>query len=202
MISVRVIGVDQLKAALRRLPDDLQNGALAAALNKTAAKARTETVRAVTATYNMRPSQVRANLSIRRASKKQDTVQATLNVAYSSTGRRALNLVHFVVPGSRRAAASQGRGKNGARQQLQFKIRRDKPPVTIPGAFIGNGGRTVFRRAGRNRLPIDPLQVIDVPGMFKGRAVFNRVVDRTQRELLIETDRAVSQQLRKLQGGA
>ncbi len=62
----------------------------------------------------------------------------------------------------------------------------------IPGLFIANQGRTVFKRVGKARLPIEAVSTIDVPSMFGARRISRRVLDRVQRELGVEVRRAVN----------
>ncbi|MCL5459996.1 hypothetical protein M3M33_15265, partial [Loigolactobacillus coryniformis] len=59
---------------------------------------------------------------------------------------------------------------------LKFKIKRAGGTVSINGAFIGNQGRTVFRRVGNKRLPIEGVSTIDVPQMFNTRRINAAVV--------------------------
>ena len=59
-------------------------------------------------------------------------------------------------------------------RKLRVKVKRGSTKP-LPGAFIGNKGRTVFRRVGKKRLPIEPVQTIDVAQMFNTRRI-NEVV--------------------------
>jgi hypothetical protein len=56
---------------------------------------------------------------------------------------------------------------------------------------LGNKGRTVFRRTGKGRLPIEPVQMIGVSQMFNSRAIRDRVMRRIENEFGIEIHRAV-----------
>jgi hypothetical protein len=48
--------------------------------------------------------------------------------------------------------------------------------------FVGNKGRTVFRRTGPKRLPIEPVRTIDVPQMFNQRRINKIVRDVMQQD--------------------
>lgn len=188
---VEVKGIEGVREALRQLPRDLRDQAAAMAVNKVADKARTETTRAITAEYAIDASRVRNSVQIRRASVKQDQVMAVLSIFGSGRRKgRSLNLVHFLEKKVTLAEARR-RLKAGTQQELRFRIKRSGGLVTVPGAFLGNGGRTVFRRVGKSRLPIEPLQVIDVPQMFTARKVNARVMERIRTEMPVEVQRAV-----------
>ena len=60
---------------------------------------------------------------------------------------------------------------------------------------MGNKGRTVFRRTGNARLPIEPLQVIGFSQMFASRRISARVMAKVKADLPIEIDRAIARAL-------
>jgi len=68
-------------------------------------------------------------------------------------------------------AEARRRSRRGTMNQLHFQIKRAGGKKMIKGAFIGNKGRTVFIREGRERLPIKALATIDVPQMFNARRI-------------------------------
>ena len=59
---------------------------------------------------------------------------------------------------------------------LSVKIRRNGGRKVLKQGFIGNKGRTAFERVGKARLPIKPLQTIDVPQMFNTKRINAKVV--------------------------
>lgn len=199
MYEIRLLNVDGVAQKLRSLPRVVQDKAIAAALNKTADKARAEMTREITATYAIKAAEVRNSVSIRRARASAAGLEVVLNVFGSAKKRgRSLNLIHFLqaVQGAGRALKTRGsklkkKDLSVIGRQLGFLIRRDGGVKTIPGAFVGNRGRTIFRRIGKSRLPIEPVQVIGVSQMFRSRVIFNRVVKKINDELPIEVDRAV-----------
>jgi hypothetical protein len=119
-----------------------------------------------------------------------------MSASLESTQRRgrSLNLIRFVersvslAAARKRMAAGEGGtyriGKAERRKQLElrFKIRKGGPSKVIPGAFIGNKGRTVFIRLGDERLPIKALQTIDIAQMFNAKRINERVVGKMRSE--------------------
>lgn len=172
-IKVNLGGV---AAAARLLRADIPERAATSAVNKTLAKARTAMTREITRTYNVTSTYVRDRLRIEgavyRGGKAQ--VYGTLSGSGRNGPSRSANLIAFVEKSVTLAQAKK-RAKAGTLNQLHFKIKKTGPKVVIPGAFIGNKGRTVFIRQGKARLPIQALQTIDVPQMFNSRRI-NKVV--------------------------
>lgn len=198
--TVRVDGFDAVRRSLDRLPADLRDRAAVAAINKTAAKANTEVNRAIRDEFAVDAGMVRNSISVRRASAKSPTsIQAVLDIFGSPNKRgRSLNMIHFLaaVKFAGRAARLRGAKVKAGQlktlaQQIGFVIKRGGGLKEISGAFLGNKGRTIFVRTGKGRLPIEPLQVIGISQMFTTERVRRRVMDRIERELVVETERAV-----------
>ena len=76
-------------------------------------------------------------------------------------------------------------------QQLGFAIKRGGGLKTIPGAFLGNKGRTIFMRTGDKRLPIKAVQVIGVSQMFSSKEISRRVMAKIDKDLEVEVARAI-----------
>jgi hypothetical protein len=76
-------------------------------------------------------------------------------------------------------------------KQLGFLIKKGGGLKKIEGAFVGNKGRTIFRRTGKARLPIEPLQVIGFSQMFKSRKIEQRIMAKIAAEFPVEIDRAI-----------
>jgi hypothetical protein len=152
-----------IQRQLNGLHRDIAEKATARAVNRTMEQARTDMSREIRQEFNITAAKVREKLFLRRAGFKggQLSIEAAL-LSQTKNGRRSINLINFQ-----------------ARQNAQgvaVKIKRAGGRKTIKGAFIGNKGRTVFKRRGKSRLPIDPLQTIDVPMMFNTRKINNAVV--------------------------
>jgi len=127
---------------------------MAMALNKTAAKGKTEVTRAITQRYQIKASEVSNSMTMRNASAKQGgQLQASISIFGSTKQRgRSLNMIHFA---ERKVTLAQGRkrAKDGTQNQLRFNIIKGQGGKMIKGSFIGNKGRTIFIREGKARLP-------------------------------------------------
>lgn len=200
--------VTKLQSRLALLPVELKDRAIAAALNRTAEKARTEVDRAIRAEYVISSERVRSSVSLRRASAQRFDFEASLSIFGSPSRRgRSMNVIAFMEKKTTLAQARR-RAKNndlfvvGRRGQLlpilRFVFKRGSGPKTIEGAFVGNKGRTVFRRVGKARLPIEPIRVIDVGQMFRSKKVSPRVLERIRRDLPVELDRAAKAVMARL----
>jgi hypothetical protein len=207
-LTVDVRPLLKLSGDLAAVPRELRGNAIAAALNKVAAKGKTEVDRAVRDEYVIDAARVRNAISVRRASAKREHFEAVIDIFGSAKKRgRSLNVIHFM---ERKVTLAQARSRAKKRELyvkgrggrllpiLRFVFKRGAGPKTIDGVFIGNKGRTVFRRVGNSRLPIEPVQVIDVPQMFRSKKVSQRVLDRINRELPVEIQRAVRATLARL----
>ena len=208
--TVDVRELHDLDRRIAQVPHELRGFAIAAALNKVADKGKTEVDRAVRDEYLIDAARVRNAVRVRRASSSRDHFVATIDIFGSARQRgRSLNVIHFMekkvsLAAARRRAKKRELfvvGKGGRLLPiLRFAFRRGSAGKVIEGAFVGNKGRTIFRRIGRERLPIEPVQVIDVPQMFGSKRVATRVMDRINRELPVEIDRAVELAIRKSLG--
>ena len=173
---------------LKEVPRDLQDKVMANALNKVAGQARTRMVRHITTEFDIRRSAVSAQVDLRRARAGKN-----LEVRIEAFGRRrkgrSMNVIRFLERSVTFAEAKRRR-KGGTLRELRFKIKRAGGRRTIAGAFIGNKGRTVFRRRGNERFPIDPVMTIDVPQMFNTRRINTRVLAfiREQFPAMVERD--------------
>lgn len=179
---------------LNKLAKSLGDQVITSALNKTVAQARTQIIRGITSEYAIKAADVRERLQIQRASRAGMQFTATLLGNPAGRAKRAMNVIRFIERKVTLAEARR-RGKAGTLGVLRFKIRRAGGMQTIAGAFIANNGRTVFRRVGKGRLPIEPVQTIGVPQMFQARKVqipvqrwisenFPRIFDREVRYFL------------------
>ena len=202
MLSLRVDlrGIDAVKRELARVGDELKRGrATAMALNKTAEKARSEINRQIVERYAIKASDVRSSVSLRRASPKVGRLQAVISIFGSPSRKgRSMNMIRFLAAYQAAGRAQRTRGAKAGKKaldalgrQLGFQVLRGGGLKQIQGAFVGNRGRTVFRRVGKERLPIEPVQVIGVSQMFSSRAIRQRVLEKIASDLPVEMRRAV-----------
>lgn len=196
MIKIDVRG-DFGRAMLDSVRADLQPKVLQPALNKMADKVKADLARAIPEEYMVKASEVRSAVEVRRAS--SGSLQAVVTIFGSSSKRgRSMNLIHFlaVVQAAGRAIKLRGaKGKkselDALQRQLGFLIKKGGSLKRITGAFVGNKGRTIFQRVGRERLPIKPAQVIGFSQMFKSRKIERRILETISREMPVEIDRAL-----------
>lgn len=178
MITISIkTNFPEVAKALDLLPEQVGNKAMARALNETIKQGRTQMARGISQEYNLSYGKARDRLSITRA---KGAGQLLLRATLDAKGRRGMNLIHFVERSVTFAAAKR-RIKAGTLGHVGFKIKRKGPIKFIRGpraAFIGNSGRTLFRRMGKERLPIEPITTIDVPAMFNAQRI-NSVVRQT-----------------------
>jgi len=155
---------------LESLRKDVAERATARAVNRTLELGRTEMSRAIREEFNLSASKVREKLQVRRAAFKAGllSIEGELLSRDPSNKRRAINLINF--------------GARETKQGLTVKIKRAGGRViAAKRGFIGNKGRTAFTRVGDKRLPIRPLQTIDVPQMFNTRRINSKVTAFLQR---------------------
>ena len=161
---------------IERLQKSVADSALRSAVNKTMAQGQTQMVRAIASEFEIKQSEVRARLSIRRAREGYFGGLLTVDLfAFQNKRGRGFNLIRFVEKRVTLAEAKRRR-KAGTLNQLGFRIKKGGGVKRIPGAFIGNKGRTVFMREGKERLPIKAVTTIDVPQMFNTKRINSKVV--------------------------
>lgn len=198
MISVRLQGTAEVQARLSTLSSGMQAKVIGPAINKVAEKARAEIARAIPETYAVKPAEVRS--SIRLSNARSGSLQATIEVFGSARKvGRSLNLIHFLAAAQIAGKAVKVRGARANKKQLAalqnqlgFLIKRGGGLKTIPGAFVGNKGRTIFIRTGKARLPIEPVQVIGFSQMFASNRIRDRILAKIKADLVIEVDRSIA----------
>lgn len=159
----------EVAASLQRLQQQIGDKAVARALNTTVGQGKTAMARAIAAEFRVTTSQAKQRLDVRSASTKGGnlTIEASL-LATKRTKGRGMNLIHFVT----RIPTRTKKGKLG---QVQFQIKRSGGRKFIQGAFVATnrktGGRAVFIREGKARMPIKTLTTIDIPQMFNTRRI-------------------------------
>ncbi len=177
MLNSITTNFPDVQRSIERLHEGVRGAALTSAINKTLDQAKTAMVRGITAEFNVKAAYVRERLRVVRASKKGGLFSIEGSLRGGSDRKRSANIIGFVERSVSLAQAKRRR-KDGTLNQLFVKVKRIGSSKPLKGAFIGNKGRTVFRRTGKARLPIEPVQVIDVGQMFNTRRI-NAVVVAT-----------------------
>ena len=163
---------------LQRMSDDLQKKVIPQVLNKLASDAKRDMATEISRNFNVPRGEVVEALRVDKATAKAGRLYMTARLYVPARPKgRGFNLIRFVEKKVTFAEARR-RKKGGTLVQLRVKIKRTGGMTAIPGAFIGNNGRTVFARVGKGRLPIKALTTIDTAQMFMTRRIHKVVVDR------------------------
>ncbi len=166
----------EVQRALRQTQKDIAEKAMARALNRTAEQGNTQMVRAIAKEFNIAQADVRSKITVSRAHPGKGGAFLTVDLkALQSKRGRGFNVIRFLEKSTSLAQAKK-RKKAGTIDQLHFQIKRSGGKRIIKGAFIGNKGRTVFMREGKERLPIKAVTTIDIPQMFNTKRINQRVV--------------------------
>ena len=160
---------------LTDMQKDVANKAMASALNKTVAQAKTAMSREIRAEFNMSASKVGAALKVNNARASSGAFRLEASLESPRQRGRSLNLINFMERSTTLAQARK-RSKAGTLNQLFVQIKKGGGKKALGSAFIGNKGRTIFVRTGKARLPIKALQTIDVAGMFNTKRVNAKVL--------------------------
>jgi hypothetical protein len=167
---------------LNELQADMRNTVLVRTVNKTIDGAKVDMSRSIRQEFNVTATYVRERLRVRKASFKAGRFNVEAELIGGNGKRRSANVIAF-------AARQVAKG-------VSVKIKRMGSRKVISGAFIGNKGRTVFRRvegttmASRSQYggtkhgeQIDAVRTIDVPQMFTTRRVNSAVIRAIQTKL-------------------
>lgn len=154
---------------LDALQADMRNTVLVRTVNKTIDGAKVDMGRSIRQEFNVTATYVRERLRVRKASFKAGRFNVEAELIGGNSKRRSANVIAF--------AARQ------VKAGVSVKIKRAGSRKVIKGAFIGNKGRTVFRRVGDTRLPIEPVRTIDVPQMFTTRRINSAVIRAIEKKL-------------------
>lgn len=203
MISVKVLNVADVKNRLAQQAQGIRDKAIGPAINKVAEKARAEINRAIPQEFAVKASEVRNAITLRKA--RAGNLEARIEIFGSTRKRgRSLNLIHFLAAVHAAGQSVNVRGSRASKRalsglggQLGFLIKRSGGLRKLEGAFVGNKGRTIFRRTGSARLPIEPLQVIGFSQMFSSRRISSRILAKINADLPVEIDRAIARVITK-----
>ena len=202
MIEIKIkTDFKDLQKRLNSLSKDIQKKVIPAALNKVIAKANTSMIREISSEFAISQAEVRENIRAIRARSVGGFFVATLDPNLKKRRGRGFNMIRFIEKtksGTRKGLIKdRKRSKAGTLSEYYFQIKRSGGKKTVTGAFVGNRGRTVFIRTGKERLPIKALTTIDVPQMFNTRRINSKVIARINSEMVVEFERAINLQLMK-----
>lgn len=164
-LSVKM-DVKRLTKHLRGVQREAIPRATARALNTTARQVQSQAVKALSKKTGLKQKDIRVAMSRKKASWRN------LLSAVIATGR-AVNLIRFVTPAKRHSRAFLKRDGVIAKAWGKKKLYK--------GTFIGNRGRTVFARKGKERLPIKAIHGPSIPREM-ARPVIDRLLKKTIRK--------------------
>lgn len=206
-IDMQVTGTGSIKDILKSLTSAESDKAIQMGINRTADKGRAEVNRSILERYAIKPDEVRNSVIVRPAHKRQAVAEAIINIFGSPSRRgRSMNMVRFLsaLAGMKtRGSKAKQKDIKALGDQLGFQITKGGGIKKIPGAFVGNRGRTVFRRvaskymssrsgASKHSEAIEPIQVIGVSQMFNSKVIRNRVMSKMSADFQMEIERAVA----------
>ena len=151
----------EVATKLGQLQEGIASKVLARTLNTVTAQAKTAMSVQIRREFAVSAAYVRERLAVRRAFAREGQFSISAELVGGGGRRRSANVIAF---GARQV-------KGGVSVQISKGRRK-----VIKNAFIGNKGRTVFSRDGKARLPISPVQTIDVAQMFNTRRINAAVV--------------------------
>lgn len=180
VISIRN-NFPKVAAQLDRLAKDVGDKAMVRALNETVRQGKTAMARQISKEFRVTVGQAKDRLDVYYARAKGGAVKFNARLLATRPGGlhandwRGMNLIHFVTGGA------PTRNKKGKLAQLKFQIKRTGGRKSIPGAFVATnrktGGKAVFIRESKARMPIKTLTTIDIPQMFNTRRVNSVIRD-------------------------
>lgn len=164
VISIRN-NFPKVAAALDRVAKDAGDKAMVRALNETVRQGKAAMARGISKEFRVTAAQAKERLDVSYAKTKGGGVRFSASLlATKRLKGRGMNLIHFVVGGE------PARNKKGKLAQLKFQIKRTGGRKSIKGLFVATnrktGGRAVFKRVGKERIPVRTLTTIDIPQMF------------------------------------
>jgi hypothetical protein len=172
----------EVQRKLDALQSDIRNTVMVRTINKTIDIAKTDMSKSIRKEFNVTAAYVREKLKVRKASFKAGRFSVVAELIGGDGRSRSTNVIRY--------AAKQ------VKQGVSVKIKRTGGRKVISGAFIANGGRTVFVRVSgttmksRSRYAgtkhaeqIDKVDAIDVPMMFTTTRINSAVIRAIQSKL-------------------
>jgi len=141
-IDVKLDGIDEL---MKVLNEKAYNKALKRTIRRMGQRFRTTATKEVRKTYNIKASKIKQYM---RAKMDGDTFKMYIK---SPT----VSLMNF--------------GARQTKKGVSVKVRKDRGRKVIKGAFIAvgkNNNLQVFKRVGKERLPIESKKTLSIPQMF------------------------------------
>lgn len=169
MINIRN-NFPQIAVQLDRLAADVGNKAMVKALNETVRQGKTAMARQISKEFRVTVGEAKDRLDVDYAKAKGDGYRFSASLlATRKTKGRGMNLIHFVM------GAAPARNKKGKLGQVKFQIKKTGGRKSIKGMFVATnrktGGKAVFIREGKSRMPIRTITTVDIPQMFNTKRI-------------------------------
>jgi len=150
------------------------------AINRTAGPAKTQIVREMAATLQLKAKTIREKVDLKKATRSRWVAEIGIN-------RKRIPLREFSARQTKRGVSYKIQ-KTGARQKIQSAFI-----AKMPGGHEG-----VYKRKGPARLPIMQLRGPSLGEAFKGaRALVRRVTKDSRKNLAMQIDKQVKYILEK-----
>mgnify|MGYP001598132394 CR=1 FL=1 len=181
MVSINIKAeFGQVLKALDGLRSDVRDKVLARTLNRIGEQTKTQATREISQEFNIKSSTVRERIIVRRAF-ASTRLAVEISVPTKGGKRGSINVIHF--------------GARQTKRGVTIKVKRGGSRKALKSSFIGNDGRTVFSRihsksgVKSGRLPIYPVQTIDVPQMFNTKRITAKLLANVRDKFPIEFER-------------
>lgn len=150
--------------------------AIARAINRAIDSTKTEASRILKENYTIKASSVKQSLSVKKASKNELVAQFL-----SSANSASLSMAHYKFSPNKETT-----GK--AFKPVTVEIKKGSP-FEVKNGFVWNG--TVFRRTGKNRLPIEVKTGPTVPQLLSQEDAFEALQAKAEETFMKRLDHEV-----------
>jgi hypothetical protein len=150
--------LDGVEDLLKLLDKKTLNKVVNRTANDEGRRFNTQVAKGVRAEYNIKSSDIKSKVKIRKASGDENNFTMTI-----SSPR--LDLAEFISSVKTKKVSVNRRGKRhrATRRVVRVKVKRGKAKE-LRGAFYVHGG--LFKRKGKSRMPIKKLSTLSVTDMF------------------------------------
>lgn len=156
--NVELKGLDKVLAVLN---PDVVLKASARTLNELGSELKTDTVKEVRETYNVKASGLKSKL------KTKNATFSNLKWTMEVPNDKRINLINF--------------GARKVKTGVSIKILNKGSRKVVKGAFIANQGKTVFQRKTKARLPIKTVTAMSPSQMISSKLRDRRIEEATRK---------------------
>ncbi len=157
-LDFEVKGLDKVLAALN--PDVVKKAAVRS-LNDLGEQLKNQTVKEAREKYNVPSGTFKKKLKVKKAN------YSNMKWSMEIPGDRKMNLIHF--------------GARQVKKGVSVKVLKTGARKVVKGAFIANGGKTVFQRKGKERLPIKTVTALS-PSQMISKGLRDRKLEEAKKK--------------------